>query len=78
MENMDSLIGGFGSWIYEILPLSPFQPYIEQFAALPFLGYLNWFFPIGPALTVMGVWLTVITTYYLYSVILRWLKVIGD
>lgn len=62
--------------LVSLLPLSPFQPYIEQFAALPYLGYLNWFFPIGDCLTIMSVWLTAIATYYAYSALLRWTRVI--
>ena len=65
-------------FIYQVLPLSPFQPYLEQMAGLPYLGYLNWFFPIGPAIKITATWLTVITTYFTWSVLLRWLKVIGD
>lgn len=64
--------------IYQILPLSPFAPYLDQMAGLPYLGYLNWFFPIGQALTITATWLTVIATWYSWQVLLRWLKVIGD
>lgn len=65
-------------WIYQVLPVSPFAPYLEEMAGLPYLGYLNWFFPIGPALKIMATWLTVIGTWYSWQVLLRWLKVIGD
>lgn len=64
--------------IVSLLPASPFAPYIEQFGSLPFLGYLNWFFPVGGVLTVMAAWLGAITLFYLYSVIMRWIKMIGD
>lgn len=77
MDLFEWLFEKFGLTILNFLPLSPFQPYIQYVANLPYLGYLNWFFPIGQALTVMGAWLTVITTYYLYSVILRWLRMIS-
>lgn len=65
-------------FIYKLLPLSPFAPYISQLQGIPFLGYLNWFFPIGTALEIMATWLTVIITWYSWQVVLRWLKVIGD
>ena len=77
MNQFQSLYTAFGSWIYQILPLSPFQPYIAQFASFPYLGYLNWFFPISGAVKVMAAWLTVITTYFLYQWILRWLNVVS-
>ena len=50
----------------------------QQLAGLPYLGYLNWFFPIGDAITITAAWLTVIGTWYSWQVLLRWLKVIGD
>ena len=77
MEQFESLYSGFGEWIYQILPLSPFQPYIEEFRSFPYLGNLNWFFPIAGAVQVMAVWLTVVTTYFLYQWILRWLRVVA-
>ena len=65
-------------FIYTVLPLSPFQPYIQQLAGLPYLGYLNWFFPIGDAISITAAWLTVVGTWYSWQVLLRWLKIIGD
>ena len=64
--------------VYQVLPLSPFQPYIAELSGLPYLGYLNWFFPIGTALKITATWLTVIGTWYTWQVLLRWLKIIGD
>ena len=79
METFSGIFKAFGSVITQILPLSPFQQYIDQFAGnIDFLEHLNWFFPIGPALKVMSAWLGVISTYYIWSAFLRWLKVIGD
>ena len=49
-------------FIYQVLPLSPFQPYLSQMAGLPFLGYLNWFFPIGTALKIMQIFLAVFSS----------------
>lgn len=77
MEQFDSLYSAFGDWIYHVLPLSPFQQFIERFASFPYLGYLNWFFPIRDAVAVMAVWLTVITTYFMYQWILRWINVVS-
>ena len=62
----------------ELLPLSPFQQFITQFKGLPYLGWLNWFFPVGDCLTIMAVWLGAVGLFYLYSIAMRWLKMIGD
>ena len=64
--------------LIDLLPLSPFQQFISEFRSLPYLGYLNWFFPVGGCLRVMGVWLTAVGLFYLYSVLMRWVKLIGD
>lgn len=64
--------------ISHVLLLSPFQEFIDRFRGLPFLGWLNWFVPIGEILTVLGVYLTAVAAFYLYSIVLRWLKVLGD
>ena len=64
--------------IVQLLPASPFAPFVEQFSSLPYLGYLNWFFPVRACLTVMAAWLTAIALFYVYSVVMRWVKLIGD
>ena len=68
----------FGEKLLQLLPLSPFTQFIDLFRNLPFLGYLNWFFPVGDCLKVMAAWLTAVGLFYLYSILMRWLKVIGD
>ena len=78
MDTLQTLWNVFGEQIYKILPVSPFKQYLDAFADIPYLGVLNWFFPIKDALIVMAVWLTVVATYYTYVVILRWIKVVGD
>lgn len=61
-----------------LLPTSPFQDFIGQLSGLPYLSYLNWFFPVGRVLAVMSAWLLAIGLFYLYSVAMRWVKLIGD
>lgn len=73
-----SLFDTFGQWLTTVLPLSPFQQFIDGFRSLPYLGWLNWFFPVGDCLTVMLAWLGAVGMFYLYSIIMRWVKMIGD
>lgn len=78
---MDFFIGIFESLaetITKVLPLSPFQEHIAQFANLPFLPWLNWFIPVKACLVVFGVWLTAVGLFYFYSIAMRWVKMIGD
>jgi hypothetical protein len=74
----EDAVNGLVQQILRVLPLSPFADMINQFADLPFLGYLNWFFPVRGCLSVMAAWLAAVTAFYLYSVIARWVKLIGD
>ena len=74
----EALFEAWGDKILNLLPLSPFQEFIEQFRSLPYLGWLNWFFPVGDCLVVMAVWLGAVGLFYLYSIVMRWLKMIGD
>lgn len=61
-----------------MLPLSPFTEVIESLEQLPFLGYLNWFIPVGTILNIFSLWLAAYGTYLTISIILRWAKVVGD
>lgn len=76
--NIGDAFKGLIQNIIRVLPTSPFAPFVEEFSSLPFLGYLNWFFPVRACLTVMSAWLAAITLFYIYSVVMRWVKLIGD
>lgn len=78
MDTLSSLWEQFGEMVVEVLPVSPFRQFLDSFAEIPYLGYLNWFVPVKGILVVMGSWLVAVGLYYLYSIIMRWLKVIGD
>ena len=68
----DNLVAG----LQKVLPLSPFQGFIDTIGSFEYLGWLNWFFPVGDCIKVLAAWVTVIGTYYLYSIALRWIKAI--
>lgn len=78
MEFLTSIFDAFANLLCSVLPLSPFTQYIDQFRSLPYLGWLNWFFPVGDCLVVMAAWLTAVGLFYLYSIVMRWVKMIGD
>ena len=60
-----------------ILPVSPFKAVVDTLAETPYLGYLNWFFPVGRCLTVLASWGAAIIIFYGVSWILRQLDIIG-
>lgn len=73
---MQELWDSFGHTITSILPQSPFTDFINSINNLPYLGWLNWFFPVGQLLQILGLWLGAVAVFYLYQIVLRWLKVI--
>ena len=61
-----------------ILPVSPFRQFINSIGAIPYMGYVNWFFPVGQCLTILTAWVAAIAIFYGISWILRQLNIIGS
>lgn len=78
MELFSKIFEKFADVVLSLLPTSPFQPYLATLSDIPYLGFLNWFVPIGACVKIAMAWLGCITLFYVYSVLLRWLKIIGD
>lgn len=72
------IIKKFGAIILSALPTSPFDKYLDQLAGLDYLGYLNWFIPVGAFVGILVTWTTAVGVFYIYSIIMRWVKMIGD
>lgn len=64
--------------LVDILPDSPFAGLADGLADVPWLGWLAWLMPIGPAIQLISVWVAALAVLYLAGIILRWLKVLGD
>lgn len=78
MDFFNSIIDKFLDFVLKALPTSPFSKFIDTLEIKQeWLGYLNWFLPIGFFLKVMGAWLGAIALFYAYSVILRWVRAIS-
>lgn len=75
MQEMQTLFNNFGNDIQKFLPTSPFKGLIGKLDSIDF-GYLNWFFPVGEIINLLLLWVTAIGIFYVYMVILRWLKFI--
>lgn len=73
-----NLVTKVASTLLSLFPQSPFADAINSFSPPEWIGWLNWFFPVGPCLSIMALWLTAIGLFYLYSIVARWIKVIGD
>ena len=78
LDWMKEIVGNFGNWLLSHLPLSPFDTILSYLDPIhPYLKYLNWFVPIPWILSILTAWLGVIASFYLYSIIMRWIKMIG-
>lgn len=66
----------FGKW----LPISPFQKFIASWEGInvirPYLGYVNWFIPIGQCLVFLTGWLVAIAFFYAIMAALRYLNIV--
>ena len=66
------------NYIFVFLPESPFKDIIKEVESIPFLPYVNYFIPIDKLLAMTSIWLGAIVVFYVYQIILRWIKAIGD
>lgn len=78
LQEIFDLFQGFVQRLLQVLPTSPFRSFIDSIPELPYLPELNWFFPVSECLTILTAWLLAIGIYYLWSVVMRWVKLIGD
>ncbi len=65
------------SSIINLLPQSPLKSVTNLINDIPYLSWLNWFFPVSECLTLMVGWLLCIAVYYGLSAILRWIKLVS-
>lgn len=78
MDFIYKWVSEMGSKILGMLPHSPFRSFIDGWIAPDYLGWLNWFIPVTQILDILTVWLVSVGLFYLYSIIMRWVKMIGD
>ncbi len=78
MDTFTGLFSTFGNAVVNALPTSPFKQFISNIGTLPYLGWLNWVCPVGTFIKIGTAWLVAIGVFYLYMVVARWVKIIGD
>jgi len=64
--------------IFSILPNSPFLEVSKNYdsSVSEYMPYLAWILPIKPMIAILVAWLSAMSIYYVYSVIMRWIKLI--
>lgn len=64
--------------IINIFPTSPFVVLDElsNTEIYEWIQMLNWFVPISSFVAILEAWLSCVAVYYVYQIVLRWIKVI--
>lgn len=78
LDGLTSALVAFAINVINLLPESPFLV-LEELSSSEFyqwLKFLNWFIPINTFVSIFEAWLVGIGIYYVYQVVLRWIKVI--
>lgn len=76
LKSVLNLVNQALKWVVALLPNSPFK-LIDNSPIKEFLPYINWFIPFDFIIATLTAWLTAIGVYYIYSVVLRWVKAIN-
>lgn len=69
-------IGTLGQSILNLLPDSPFTSVTIQNISSKYLGHLAWIIPFETLITILSTSLISVGIYYVYQIILRWIKAI--
>lgn len=76
---MGDLISGGLKTVLGFLPDSPFK-ILDDLASTgqiaEWLGMVNWFVPVYSFIGILEGWLVCVGLYYIYQVVLRWLRAI--
>lgn len=73
----DALVS-FAVGVINLFPTSPFV-ILDEMSSSEFYEWLrmvNWFIPIDTFIGILETWLSGIAIYYVYQVVLRWVKVV--
>lgn len=77
-EALSDALVGFAVSVVELFPASPFTilDELSNSEVYEWLRMVNWFVPIGTFVGILEAWLTCVAAYYVYQIVLRWIKVI--
>jgi hypothetical protein len=62
--------------LINLLPHSPFRGVYSLTIDNDLLGFLAWIIPYPQIIAVLQAWLVAITSFYLFQIILRWVKAV--
>lgn len=70
-------IATFCNALANLLPASPFSSVSASLELNQFFGLLNWVFPFTQMIATLELWVTCLALYYLISIALKWVKIVG-
>lgn len=68
-------LGSVVQFVFGILPNSPFT-ILDNSPIAEWLGTLNFFVPVSEIIAICELWLVSVGLYYIYQIVLRWVKAI--
>lgn len=80
LDWFESLLDKFGDFLKNLLPTDPFADLLSDLETSSFaeyIGYINFFFPVGFFIDCLSAFLVALGIYYLYVIIMRWLKAVS-
>lgn len=80
LDWLEEIFSEFGDTLKDVLPTSPFQQFIDQMEyskLAEYVGYINYFFPVGNFITILTAWLGCLSLYYIWVIVLRWMKAVS-
>lgn len=78
MEQIGSWVSEFAEQMLSLLPTSPFRGAIEAWVPPEGYQYVSWFLPVHDFLAIVAIWAVAVGIYYACSIVMRWIKIIGD
>lgn len=74
-QNIIDCFASLGQKLLNFLPLSPFVHLSKLVIANDVIMLLNYVIPFNFLITITEAWLIAISSYYIYMVVLKWVKV---
>lgn len=78
LDSLSDALVSFAVKVVELFPESPFTV-LDRLSSSEFyewLRMLNWFIPVNTFVSILESWLVAVGLYYVYQIVLRWIKVI--
>lgn len=82
MDTLQNIFTSVANFLNEVLgsilfflPDSPMK-ILDYEPLKPYLGLFNYLFPVAEILAFLELWISAIAVYYVYQIVLRWVKAI--